>query len=108
MGYRLHVRKINRVEYSDGVFNNMNDSIEPVLNDFPGDRWVSDDESRMEMDKEDFQEGIDLLKAMSDKDFEKKYPGVAREMTRQACVDAMQSLLDEADPQGSVIALDWY
>ena len=108
MGYRLHVRKINHVEYADGVFNNMGDSIIPMLYDFPGDHWVSDDEERMEINKDDFREGIAALKKMTEKEFKEKYPRVVMEMTKEKCISTLTSLLEEADPDQDVVSLDWF
>ena len=108
MGYRLHVRKINRVEYADGVFNNMNDSIIPMLRDFPGDHWEPEDEARMEIEKEDFREGIGDLKKMSEQKFGERYPGIIREMTKKECIETLESILEEADPNQSVVSLDWF
>ena len=109
MGYRLHVRKINHVEYTDGVFNNMGDCIIPMLHDFPGDHWVSDDEERMEINKDDFREGIAALKKMTEEEFNKKYPGVVvHEESKDGCVAILTSLLTAADPDQDVVSLDWF
>lgn len=109
MGYRLHARKINRIEYTDGVFNNMNDSIIPMLHDFPGDHWETEDESRMEIDKDDFREGIQILEKMSEKEINEKYPGVLNEyMTKKKLVDTLSSLLEQSEPKDDVVSLDWF
>ncbi len=108
MGYRLYVRKINRIEYSDGAFNNMGDSVIPLLRDFPGDHWDPDDESRMEIDREDFKQGVEALERMPEKEFNGKYPGITREMSKDECVATLRTLLEESDPKNDVVALDWF
>ena len=109
MGYRLHARKINHIEYTFGVFNNMGDVIIPLLRDFPGDHWESEDESRMEIDKDDFREGIQILEKMTEKKINEEYPGVLGEyMTKKDLVDTLSFLLKESEPRDNVVSLDWY
>lgn len=108
MGYRLHVRKINRIEYSTGSFNNMGDSVMPVLHDFPGDHWVSEDDCRLEINKDDFRDGIRKLKEMTSEQFKASYPRFTPEMTKEELVETLEELLEEADPDGDVVALDWF
>lgn len=109
MGYRLHARKINHIEYTDGVFNNMGDVIIPLLRDFPGDHWESEDESRMEINKDDFRKGIRKLKWMTEKKINEKYPSILSEdMTKKKLIDTLSALLEEAEPNDDVVSLDWF
>lgn len=108
MGYRLHVRKINRIEYSLGAFNNMNDSIMPILSDFPGETWKSEDHTQVEIEKENFQKGIEKLEEMTEIQFREKYPAFPKDMTKSELTLNLHTLLAEADPVGNTVTLDWF
>jgi hypothetical protein len=109
MSNRIHSRKINRIEYSVGIFNGQSASeIHSILTDFSNDVYVSEDENRMEMPKKDFQEGIDNFRSMGEEEFKEAYPVLASEYTKDQVADNLQYLLDVADPEQLEITLDWF
>lgn len=111
MGYRLHARKINRVEYGDvAAFNgSCMDDIRRMVFDFSEDIWESEDESELEMPKADFKAGIEAVRKMSDEDFAEEYQALVKEGYSKSTVVALLSgLLAEADPDNDEIYLDWF
>ena len=111
MGYRLHVRKINRVEYGTGLFNHGHQAIMPILREMSEDISVDYDNDEIEMPKDDFKAGIENLKNLSDDEFRKKYPEVFKEYpkeTKETIVKNLEVFLEEADPENDTIAFDWY
>ncbi len=60
------------------------------------------------MPKEDFKQGIENLKQMSEEDFREEYPTLSKTNTKLHVVCMLQTLLDEADPVNDEIALDWF
>lgn len=112
MAQRLHVRKVNRVEFSDGIFpsgDNTFYEIDDILINMSESGWQSDDEKRLEIPKDDFRKGVENIRRMTDDTFSKKYPRLsAAGYTPAKTADALQSLLDESDSQDENVSLDWF
>lgn len=112
MAEHLYVRTVNRIEYGGGVFSSsdmVRQEIRNILSDFSDDIYESDDESTMEIPKEDFREGIACFKKTDEASFVKQYPRLAAAGYTVASVTAaLEKFLKDADPQQDVVTLDWF
>lgn len=112
MASGLHVRKVNRVEFSDGIFPSYDNTfyeVDDILVNMSESGWQSDDEQRLEIPKDDFRKGVENIRRMTDNAFGEKYPRLsAAGYTPAKTADALQSLIDESDPQGENVSLDWF
>lgn len=112
MSSRLHVRKVNRIEHSDGFFPSGDMTfyeIDDILVNMSDYARQSEDENSLEIPKDDFRKGVEGIRRMTDDAFCEKYPRLsAAGYTPAKTADALQSLLDESDPQDENVSLDWF
>ena len=112
MSERLHVRKLNRIEYGTGLFSTGDgtyDDTMDLLREVSSNVWTSEDETSLEIPKADLRNGIKKLRRMSETTFRKKHPSLAKVgYTVKRATDHLQSFLEEADPEGDTVALDWF
>jgi len=111
MGYRLHVRKVNKIEYGDiSVFNgSCADEINSLIRKEAGSLYEAEDGSEIELPKEDFRQGIESLKEMTDEEFAGKYKNLVQEgYTREKVIGYFEGFLEEADPDSEYIYFDWF
>ena len=111
MGYRLHVRSINRIEYGSGYFTagTTDEVIRIIRENFGNDIYSSDDESTFEIPKGDFLDGIKNVKEIPEEEFDRKYPGLVKaDYSKDEFIAALQDMYDSADPNNDEITLDWF
>ncbi len=111
MGYRLHARKVNKIEYGDiAAFNgSCVEDINSMIAGFTEDLYESEDGSELEMPKADFKAGIQGVRAMSDEEYAEEYGHLAGVgYTRDVVVGILEGFLAEADPDNDEICLDWF
>lgn len=111
MGYRLHVRSINRIEYGSGHFTaSTSDEVIRILREnFGNNIYASDDESIFEIPKGDFLDGIENVKGIPEEEFDKKYPELVKaDYSKDEFVAALQDIYDASDPDNDEITMDWF
>lgn len=112
MSSRLHVRKVNHIEHSSGIFPTIDNTfyeVDDILVNMSKSGWQSEDENSLEIPKDDFRKGVENIRRMTDNAFSKKYPRLsAAGYTPAKTADALQILLDESDPQDENVTLDWF
>ena len=109
MGYRIHARRINRIEHGTGLLNCEHKGTVEILSSFSEDFWISDDEKSMEIPKEHLAEGIEKIKSISETEFDKEYgKSFFDKISKEEIVEALQTLLDDADPECDTVYMDWF
>lgn len=111
MGYRLHVRSINRIEYGSGHFTagTTDEVIRIIRDNFGNDIYSTDDESSFEIPKGDFLDGIEKVKSIPEDEFDRKYPCLVKaDYSKEEFVAALQDMYDSADPDKDEIIMDWF
>lgn len=68
--------------------------------------WVDDDGNRMDIDRHAMQRVIDELRKMDEEDFRAHQFAIC--YTKYEIADLLQSLLEEADSDDSVVHLFWF
>lgn len=111
MGYRLHVRTVNKVEYGAGhLCADAEADFNRILSDqFGDDIFVSEDESSIEIPKGDFLDGMKAVGEIPEDEFGKEYPGLVKAgYGKKAFMDVLQDFWDTADPDNDEITFDWF
>lgn len=110
MGYRLHSRTVNRIEYSDGAFNaKCVDDLGYLLCEDCNEVWINESGDQMEMPKKDFSEMIQKLREMPEETVKKKYPNLyASCRSKDRLCEHLQSLLDVSEKNDNTIFLKWF
>ena len=111
MGYRLHIRTVNKIEYGDGMFSS--DTFEEftrlIREHFGGDIWSDEEESTFEIPRGDFIDGIASVGAVPEEDFVRDFPKLTGQgYSRDGLVKALQTMYDTADPDNDEITFDWF
>jgi len=111
MGYRLHVRSINRIEYGSGYFtaDTTDEVIRIIRENFGNDIYGSDDESTFEIPKGDFLDGINRVKDIPEEEFNSRFPFLVQAgYPKEEFIAALQDMYDNAEPDSDEITMDWF
>ena len=109
MGNRLHARTLNRIEYSDGGYNWNPYRLSLLLSSFSDSFWINEEETECSLPKVDFKKGIENLKKLTEKQFNKEHPSILVDgLSLQNLIADLEGLLDSADPEHDEIYMDWF
>lgn len=115
MSERLHVRKINKIEHGIGHFGGLNypnNGINALLlcDDIFGDStWESEDGDALEIPRKDLLSGIDKLGAMTDEEFNERFPDFAEYgYTKEQVCTCLREYADESDQDFEKVYLEWF
>lgn len=111
MGYRLHIRTVNKIEYGPGLFSaDTSDEVTRIMREhFGDDIWSDESESTFEIPKGDFLDGIASFRELSEDEFAQEYPNLVKlGYTKDKFADTLQGMYDSADPNNDEITFDWF
>jgi len=109
MGYNMHVRTKNRIEYGRGLFSadTSNEVILIIRLYFGNDVYSNDSDTLFEIPRADFLSGIQKVKNI--KKFNTLFPNIISSgYDKEKFVSTLQEIYDTADPDNEEIALDWF
>ncbi len=111
MGYRLHNRTVNKIEYGTGVFNHCCEQINLLIEELCPKAYFNDEEtnfaSKIEIDKEELKNAIETVKN-NIQHFEWLLESKAINYTAREFVDILEGWLNTSDKESGFITLDWF
>ena len=111
MGYRLHARKVNHIEYGTGNFSGCEcTEVNQMLRKLCGDGLnMNAEEDVLVINRESLSEAIETIKGMTDGEFAHDYPVLDRSTGKSGVVACLETMLREADPEeDTYITADWF
>ena len=106
MGYRLNVAKTYKVEFGMDGFNRQVDAVHKLLKDNCKECFFTEDETHIDVDKEEFLELAVSVNRMSEDEF--KVYGFDDYYTRAVVHDILLRMYLDADKEEENIHLFWF